>query len=628
MPPEFLSSEHGVECYVGKAGRYLTVTGHVLEGRAGLISDITPAATQLLAKFATRLPPAEAEPTGAEIIPLPRATAPAPMAAGRAADLDALAAKDDTDLEFFAKGLPVGDRSERLYRALRRLLERGISPDEILAWAWSRPGIRKYSLAKRNYRGERAALELLRAEVERAVRNEPPPLVPDPASTPDTIAPAVDDSGYEYGVRGRSRFVKRIAWNVTRFLVVAALSLRLRLNERFGRIECNGKPLITSGAAFNELVRDMCRLFDWDTAPSVEALTAGFLGAAERDAYDPVTEYLDSLTHDGTDRLSALLDAMGVERTPLNVAMMTKFLIAAVARARRPGCKADDVLILVGAQGDKKSMIVRALASAPERNADPTAPSELYSDAPVTAKGNDKDSAMVSESSWIHELGELTSVRAADRNDVKAALSRQEERYRPPYGREVVTRPRRGIRVGTTNDPQFLNDPTGARRFWPLHVTREINISWVMENRDQLWAQADAAFKADTRWWFAKNEHGEEMRERHEAAYDADNIEITLTERLTRDLLDDWQREGAVLLSDVAGRIGIDLARAPRNFPNRLGDALTRLGFVRTQVRRDGQRVRAWKHKSWDTVPLATSSTPTPSVTTAVATADLEDLLS
>ena len=193
-------------------------------------------------------------------------------------------------------------------------------------------------------------------------------------------------------------------------------------------------------------------------------------------------------------------------------------------------------------------------------------------------------------------------MKSADRDAVKHALSMQEEKYRPPYGREVVMRPRRGVRVGSTNERQFLNDPTGARRFWLLEVTRAIDIPWVMAHRDQLWAQADALYARGDRWWFEKTEHAAEMAERHEAAYDADGIEVVLGERLTDETMSEWRQRGAVLLGEVAALLGIDLTRG-RNLGNRLGDALRRHGFTRTQVRRAGKQVKGWKHRSWDIPP-------------------------
>jgi putative DNA primase/helicase len=60
--------------------------------------------------------------------------------------------------------------------------------------------------------------------------------------------------------------------------------------------------------------------------------------------------------------------------------------------------------------------------------------------------------------------------------------------------------PRRSVLVATTNDEEFLSDSTGSRRFWPVRVT-EVELDWIRENRDQLWAEAVALFDAGEQWW-------------------------------------------------------------------------------------------------------------------------------
>ena len=80
----------------------------------------------------------------------------------------------------------------------------------------------------------------------------------------------------------------------------------------------------------------------------------------------------------------------------------------------------------------------------------------------------------------------------ADINNLKSFASRQVDRARPAYGRARVDRPRRCIFIGTTNDPEYLQDPTGNRRFWPF-TPGKIDLEAVRRDRDQLWAEAAAA---------------------------------------------------------------------------------------------------------------------------------------
>jgi predicted P-loop ATPase len=93
---------------------------------------------------------------------------------------------------------------------------------------------------------------------------------------------------------------------------------------------------------------------------------------------------------------------------------------------------------------------------------------------------------------WLYELSELSGLAKTDINKMKSFASRQIDRARPAYGRNRVDRPRRCILIGTTNDPEYLQDPTGNRRFWPF-TPGDIDIEAVRRDRDQLWAEAVTA---------------------------------------------------------------------------------------------------------------------------------------
>ena len=89
-------------------------------------------------------------------------------------------------------------------------------------------------------------------------------------------------------------------------------------------------------------------------------------------------------------------------------------------------------------------------------------------------------------------------ISRAEAGQLKSFISRPVDKFRLPYDRHITTRPRGVSYCATVNDMQFLNDPTGARRFWPVETTRcdfrhGINIQ-------QFWAQIVAMFNAGKSW--------------------------------------------------------------------------------------------------------------------------------
>lgn len=172
--------------------------------------------------------------------------------------------------------------------------------------------------------------------------------------------------------------------------------------------------------------------------------------------FHPVREYLEGCSWDQVERLDTLLiDYFGAADNPYVRAVTRKTLVAAVARVMEPGCKFDTVLTLVGPQGAGKSTFISRLGGA------------WYSD---SFRLEGKEAMENIQGVWVMELGELAGLKRADIEVVKHFLSKQYDDFRPAYGRNVVRYWRQGIFIASSNTPDFMQDQTGGRRFWPVPV--------------------------------------------------------------------------------------------------------------------------------------------------------------
>ncbi|CAE6768599.1 hypothetical protein R69619_03735 [Paraburkholderia nemoris] len=223
-----------------------------------------------------------------------------------------------------------------------------------------------------------------------------------------------------------------------------------------------------------------------------EAAASALHAYAEMNRFHPLRNYLSSLAWDGVQRIATwLVRYCGARDTPYVREAGRCFLVGAVARIFQPGCKLDTCMLLEGRQGIGKSRSIRMLAG------------DYYSD----AMPNLDDARTIGETTegvWILEHSELAGLRKHEADTVKAFLSRSEDSYRPAYGRESLVVPRQFVMVGTCNpdaEGTYLRDPTGGRRFWPVAVTA-CDVAALAEDRDQLWAEAVAAFWAGQHWWF------------------------------------------------------------------------------------------------------------------------------
>ena len=211
--------------------------------------------------------------------------------------------------------------------------------------------------------------------------------------------------------------------------------------------------------------------------------------------FHPVQEYLDGLEWDGIKRVETLLIRyFSAEDCDYVRTVTKKALIGAVARIRRPGCKHDHMLVLIGPQGCGKSTFIAKLGG------------DWFSDSLYTLNG--KDAYEQLQGHWIIEMGEMAATRKAELEQIKQFISKQTDSYRAAYARRTAEHPRQCAFFGTTNDNEFLHDATGGRRFWPV-VVKSTDIDLIKELMPetvaQIWAEALELFNAGETWHLDKD---------------------------------------------------------------------------------------------------------------------------
>jgi predicted P-loop ATPase len=290
------------------------------------------------------------------------------------------------------------------------------------------------------------------------------------------------------------------------------------------------------------------------------------LGAnAHRAKFHPVCDYLADVQArwDGKRRVDRwLITYAGAENTAYVRAVSALHLIAAVRRVRQPGCKFDEMLILEQSmQGTDKSSALAVLATR----------EEWFTDS-LPLHGDTAKIIEATRGRWLIESSDLSSLRKADIDHLKALLSRRIDRDRLAWGRLPIEVPRQWVAFGTTNKTLYMRDTTGNRRLWPVKIER-FKLDELKRDVDQLWAEAatreaqgESIRLAPALWPIAEAEQAKRLAD--------DPFDSILEKHL-------GGPEGKIRTADIWTILGISGGQLNQEHNSRMSDAMKRIGWTR-----------------------------------------------
>jgi predicted P-loop ATPase len=370
------------------------------------------------------------------------------------------------------------------------------------------------------------------------------------------------------------------------------------LDEFAHSIQKGAKPPFEGGALGEWADTDDTMASDWLSAyAGIHKLRTSLVAeavqaVAKLHGRNPLVEFLRSLRWDGKPRLASWLrrfvnagpfdenmTAAEIEHLDGYLAVVGRlWLMGAVKRALQPGCKFDYVLILEGMQGLGKSNVFQVIGG------------QWTMDSPVAL--GDKEGMETIRGKWIIEIPELDALNKVESSIAKSFFSRRMDRFRLPYAKRSLDFKRSCAFGGTTNESEYLRDPTGDRRYWPVHCGRA-GYDWTRleKVRDQLLAEAVHLVEQGGQIWPTREEE-----------------KLIAREQRKRQLLDPWiatisgwlrdpdpESIGRSITGELIMRkaLHIDIARMDeRGMRSRVGRAMHRLGYVKVEDKTLAERFR------------------------------------
>lgn len=284
-------------------------------------------------------------------------------------------------------------------------------------------------------------------------------------------------------------------------------------------------------------------------------------------------DWISGLHWDGESRIETFFhDSFRTVDDAYSRSLSKNFWISLVARAVRPGCKVDSMVILEGPQGQYKSTACSIIGG------------KWFSE--INESVTSKDFYLVLSGKLLVEIADLDSFTRAEVNTIKKVITSQVDRYRAPYERGAQDHPRRCIFVGTTNEESYLRDHTGARRFWPIKIGK-IDLERIEKQREQLYAEAHSLLLQGEKWFempCAETLAAQELR-RQEDPWEAIVYEFL-------------QGRQQVTIWEVASEcLKFEKDRFSMRENWRLGRVLSTIGWYKKDKKIDGRAIKMWFKK-------------------------------
>lgn len=311
---------------------------------------------------------------------------------------------------------------------------------------------------------------------------------------------------------------------------------------------------------------------------SLDTLAQGVRHTASLAEFHPVRDYFDGLVWDGKPRVpSWVVRLMGADDTPYHRQVGLFFLLNMVRRIYEPGCVMRSVPVFEGAQNKGKSRALFTLTN------------PWYAD--TMLRIGDKDAYQLIQGVMCYEVSEMDSFTRSEATAVKAFISSTEDMFRAPYERSPVKHLRQTSFAATTNAVEYLKDWTGNTRFWPIAVGQRIDLDGIAAERDQLWAEAIALYRAGERAYPTPDD---------ERALFKPEQDARLIVHPWVEMIEEWlfNRFGSVSVREVMHDcLKIDLSRInPQGHEaQRVGQILQSLGYVKFRAGGRESRVWAWR---------------------------------